>query len=457
MALIEQSGLMKHKDADGNVYLLYPITTKENVDGLENIDAHLEDRTIHVTTDEKTAWNNKAEGSHTHTIAEVSNLQNELDGKAATNHGTHVSYSTTDPAMNGTASVGSASTVARSDHKHPTDTSRAAKTDLDSHVSDTTKHITSTERTNWGSAYTHSQVDHAPSNAEKNQNAFSNVKVGDTIVGADTATDTLTLVGSNVTITPDATNDKITIGVATGSTSTAGIFKLTDSTSSTSTTTAATPNSVKSAYDLANAAKTAADNAQSTADGKANVSHTHTVANITDLTVTADELNYMDGVTSNVQTQLDGKAASSHSHSDATTSAAGFMTAAMVTKLNGIDIGANKIIVDSALSSTSANPVQNKVINTALAGKLSTTGGTLTGNLTGKYLTGTWLQTTEATRLGSTPTKFLVLDTSGWIYYRTSDDLKTDLGIPSLSGYATQAYVTQQIQAAIDATWGASY
>ena len=165
----------------------------------------------------------------------------------------------------------------------------------------------------------------------------------------------------------------------------------------------------------------------------------------------------MDGVTSNVQTQLDGKAASSHSHSDATTSAAGFMTAAMVTKLNGIDIGANKIIVDSALSSTSANPVQNKVINTALAGKLSTTGGTLTGNLTGKYLTGTWLQTTEATRLGSTPTKFLVLDTSGWIYYRTSDDLKTDLGIPSLSGYATQAYVTQQIQAAIDATWEASY
>lgn len=40
----------------------------------------------------------------------------------------------------------------------------------------------------------------------------------------------------------------------TGSTSTAGIVQLTNSTSSTSTTTAATPNSVKSAYDLANAA-----------------------------------------------------------------------------------------------------------------------------------------------------------------------------------------------------------
>lgn len=46
--------------------------------------------------------------------------------------------------------------------------------------------------------------------------------------------------------------------------------------------------------------------------GAAASSHTHKVANISDLTATATELNYMDGVTSNVQTQLDGKAASSH-------------------------------------------------------------------------------------------------------------------------------------------------
>lgn len=38
--------------------------------------------------------------------------------------------------------------------------------------------------------------------------------------------------------------------------------------------------------------------------GKADVSHTHTVANISDLTATATELNYCDGVTSNIQTQL---------------------------------------------------------------------------------------------------------------------------------------------------------
>lgn len=50
------------------------------------------------------------------------------------------------------------------------------------------------------------------SGAEVNQNAFSNVKVGSTTVAADSKTDTLELVaGGATTITPDATNDKITI------------------------------------------------------------------------------------------------------------------------------------------------------------------------------------------------------------------------------------------------------
>lgn len=106
--------------------------------------------------------------------------------------------------------------------------------------------------------------------------------------------------------------------------------------------------------------------------GAAASSHSHTVANISDLTATSTELNYMDGVTSNVQEQLDGKAASGHSHSNASTSAAGFMTAAMVTKLNGIATGANKTTVDSSLSTSSANPVQNKVIATALNSATST-------------------------------------------------------------------------------------
>lgn len=42
-------------------------------------------------------------------------------------------------------------------------------------------------------------------------------------------------------------------------------------------------------------------------------------------------------------------------------------------KLDGIATGANKTTVDSALSSTSTNPVQNKVINNALNGKANST------------------------------------------------------------------------------------
>ena len=83
------------------------------------------------------------------------------------------------------------------------------------HVNDTDKHITTTERTNWNTAYTHSQSAHAPTNAEKNQNAFSNIQLNtDTtnIIKADNATDTLTLKsGSNIQITGDVDTDTITI------------------------------------------------------------------------------------------------------------------------------------------------------------------------------------------------------------------------------------------------------
>lgn len=48
------------------------------------------------------------------------------------------------------------------------------------------------------------------------------------------------------------------------------------------------------------------------------------------------------------------------------------MTASDRSKLNSIASGATKVTVDSTLSSTSINPVQNKVINSALKGKSNT-------------------------------------------------------------------------------------
>lgn len=55
-------------------------------------------------------------------------------------------------------------------------------------------------------------------------------------------------------------------------------------------------------------------------------------------------------------------------------------TTAEKEKLAGITAGATKVTVDSALSGTSTNPVQNKVINTALAGKV---GSVATGSANG--------------------------------------------------------------------------
>lgn len=161
--------------------------------------------------------NTKSDKTHTHAVADVSGLQSALNGKAASSHGTHVSYSSTVPVMDGTASVGSASAVARSDHRHPIDTSRAAQTSLDS--------------------------------------------LSEVVAGKANASHTHSI--ANVT------------------------------------------------------------NLQTTLDGKAASSHKHTVANISDLTVTATELNYVDGVTSNVQTQLDGKSPTSHTHSYAGSSSVG--------------------------------------------------------------------------------------------------------------------------------------
>lgn len=63
--------------------------------------------------------------------------------------GTLPSASSTSPKMDGTAAVGTGTTWARADHVHPTDTTRAAASDLTTHTNNTTVHITAAERTAW--------------------------------------------------------------------------------------------------------------------------------------------------------------------------------------------------------------------------------------------------------------------------------------------------------------------
>lgn len=78
-----------------------------------------------------------------------------------------------------------------------------------------------------------------------------------------------------------------------------------------------------------------------------------------------------------VKAALDSKA----SAAEATTGAAGLMSAADKAKLDGIDAGANKTTVDAALDAASENPVQNKAVKEALDGKLSTRGGEISASL----------------------------------------------------------------------------
>lgn len=66
-----------------------------------------------------------------------------------------------------------------------------------------------------------------------------------------------------------------------------------------------------------------------------------------------------------LQTALDGKSPVDHRHANATTTADGFISAADKTKLDGL----SNITIDTALSGTSTNPVQNKVIKLALDDK----------------------------------------------------------------------------------------
>ena len=163
--------------------------------------------------------------------------------------------------------------------------------------------------------------------AEVNQNAFSNITIGSTTIAADTTTDTLTLVaGNNVTLTPDATNDKVTITATdTTYTSLKNPYSLTIQGNGTTLTNGTydgsaaktvniTPSSIGAAaashgthVTYGTSASALGTSSAGTATTVSRSDHVHALPSLTalGLTATATELNYCDGVTSNIQTQID--------------------------------------------------------------------------------------------------------------------------------------------------------
>lgn len=177
--------------------------------------------------------------------AKTINITPDSIGAAGASHGTHVTYAITAPkAAAGTAAIGTSSKVAREDHVHPLQTTISGNAGSADKVNNAlsiqlnggtatsfdgsaAKSINITPAS-IGAAASHNHDDYV------NKNAFANIKIGSTTIAADAVQDTVELVaGTNVTLTPDAKNDKITItatdttyGVAT--TSANGLMSSTD-------------------------------------------------------------------------------------------------------------------------------------------------------------------------------------------------------------------------------------
>ena len=143
-----------------------------------------------VTTGEKYTWNNKSSlaiGTTSTTAAAGNHAHGNI-----TNSGTITSTAVT--TATGVLVYDSSNKIQRA-------TAANVRSIIGAGTSDLTIGTTST--TAAAGNHTHSSY--------VNQNAFSNITVGSTTIAADSATDTFTLVaGDNVTLTPDATNDKIT-------------------------------------------------------------------------------------------------------------------------------------------------------------------------------------------------------------------------------------------------------
>lgn len=105
-------------------------------------------------------------------------------------------------------------------------------------------------------------------------------------------------------------------------------------------------------------------------NGKSDIGHKH------------DERYYTetetDGIVNGLSNQINEKA----DKSVVTTSVNGLMSKEDKSKLDGIATEANKTIVDSSLSSSSTNPVQNKVVNSALNGKANSSHSHSISNIT---------------------------------------------------------------------------
>lgn len=185
-----------------------------------------------------------------------------------------------------------------------------------------------------------SKLDGIVAGAEVNQNAYSKITVGTTEIAATSKTDNITIVaGNNVTLTPDASNKKYTI----------------------------------SATDTTYPTASASTNGLMSKEDKAKLDGISAEANKYELPTASNTILGGVKVGTNLSIDTNGVlSAKDTTYGNATTTDAGLMSGDDKKKLDGIATGATRVIVDTALSSTSENPVQNKAVKAALDGKSDT-------------------------------------------------------------------------------------
>nr|DAQ92783.1 MAG TPA: hypothetical protein [Caudoviricetes sp.] len=94
-------------------------------------------------------------------------------------------------------------------------------------------------------------------------------------------------------------------------------------------------------------------------------------------------------------------------------------------KTGAVELGASDVgAVPTARTVNGKALSSNITLSANDVGALPTSGGTLTGSLTGKYITGTWLRTTEVSDKAG---DFATIDSDGWIYKRTASEVNDDI------------------------------
>lgn len=158
-----------------------------------------------------------------------------------------------------------------------------------------------------------------------------------------------------------------------------------------------------------------------------------------------------------VQTSLDKadtalQSLPSHTHNYAGSSSAGGAANSVKTnltiKLNSGTTEGTNLFTFNGSTAKSINITPNSIGAAAsdhTHNYLPLSGGTLTGNLTGKYITGTWLQTTAT---GDKAGNFATIDNDGWIYYRTASEVASDIGAVTADTFV--AYTEAEIQSMWD-------